>query len=376
MRGYADDMPLKQWLGEKIWPVEAKLRPIDIKYGTKIACAEIMASGTTTFNNMYWQPAAEIQVACQSGLRDFVGLVALEAGVNFGPDYIEKVFKKLKTQTSKKIKLVVAPHSIYTVKEKTLIWCRQFADKNNLLLHIHLSETEKEVSYCLKKHHCRPVEYLEKIGFLTPPSPPLNKGGSKEGGIIAAHVCWLSDKEIKILAKRRVSIVHCPTSNLKLASGVMPLTKLLNAGVNVCLGTDGPASNNSLDMFSEMKIAALIHKWHEKNPTAAKAQTILDIATINGARALKMEKEIGSLEIGKYADIIILNFNEPHLTPCFNPISHLVYAANGADVKIVIIGGQKVLLNLKVLKGKGGSYEKRGKSCFGGYYRSLHNYCH
>lgn len=351
LRGYADDLPLKQWLEEKIWPAEAKLKPIDIYQGTKLAGAEMVASGTTAFNNMYWQPAEEIKAARQIGLRDFVGLVALDkVNKNFNPTYIEKTYQKLKARVSDKIKLIIAPHSIYAVSEKTLIWCREFAAKNNLLLHIHLSETEREVKDCLKKHRCRPVEYLEKIGFLTPPRPPLfkggekgdilNKGGEKGGKIIAAHAGWLSDKEIKILAKRRVNVAHCPTSNLKLAAGVMPLSKLLKAGVNVCLGTDGPASNNSLDMFSEMKIAALIHKWAEKNPEAAGAQTVLDLATINGAKALGLEKVVGSLENGKQADLIILDFNQPHLQPCFNQISHLIYAARGSDVKITMVGGK------------------------------------
>ncbi len=330
LRGWADDLPLKQWLEEKIWPCEAKLKPADIARGTAIACAEMTASGTTTFNNMYWQPAMEIKAAQQAGLRDFVGLVALEKGMNFGPGYIEKTYYKLKSQIDDKIRLTIAPHALYTVSEKTLQWCGGFAEKNNLLLHIHLSETEQEVKNCLKQHRCRPVEYLAKIGFLNP-------------RVIAAHGCWLSDKEIKILARQRVSVIHCPTSNLKLASGVMPLSKLLAAGVNVSLGTDGPASNNSLDMFSEMKIAALIHKWHEKNPAAAPAQIILDMATINGAKTLKMEKEIGSLEIGKKADIIMLKFNQPHLTPCFNPVSHLVYAARGADVALTMVDGKIIV---------------------------------
>ena len=212
-------------------------------------------------------------------------------------------------------------------------WCRKFADDNNLLLHIHLSETEEEVKNCLRDQGCRPVEYLEKIGFLTP-------SFLKKEGVIAAHCCWLSDKEIKILARCKISAAHCPTSNLKLASGVMPLGKLLKAGVNVALGTDGPASNNSLDMFGEMKIAALIHKWNEKDPAVANAQTVLDMATINGAKALKMEQKIGSLDIGKQADIVIVNFSQAHLKPCRNAVSNLVYAARGGDVEMALVGGR------------------------------------
>ena len=333
LRGYADDMPLKEWLEKKIWPAEVKFKPEDIYRGTKLACQEMLAGGTTAFNNMYWQPAEEIRAVANFGLRDFVGLTALDSGgTNIGPTQIAGEYECLKEKTSKNIKLVLTPHSIYSVSAKTLRWCRRFADENDLLLHIHLSETEEEVKNCFKKHHCRPVEYLEKIGFLW-------------SNVIAAHCCWLSDKEIKILARRKVSVAHCPTSNLKLASGVMPLGKLLKAGVNVALGTDGPASNNSLDMFGEMKLAALIHKWDERNPAAAGAQTVLDLATINGATALKMEQKIGSLDIGKQADIVIINFNRSHLKPCHSVVSNLVYAARGGDVERVFVGGRVLYQN-------------------------------
>lgn len=328
LRGYADDLPLKQWLTEKMWPAEAKFTPRDIYQGTKLACQEMLRSGTTTFSNMFWQPAEEIRAVEKMGLRGWVGLTALDSGgKDVGPRQIEEAYKRLKAKISNKIKLVIMPHTIYTVSAKTLRWCRDFADDNDLLLHIHLSETEEEVKTCLKEHCCRPVEYLAKIGFL----------GSN---VIAAHGCWLNDKEIKIFARRNVSVAHCPTSNLKLVSGVMPLAKLLKAGVNVALGTDGPASNNCLDMFGEMKLAALIHKWDEKNPVAADAQTVLDMATINGAKALKAEQKIGSLDIGKQADIVIINFNQPHLKPCHSVISNLVYAARGGDVEKVLVGGE------------------------------------
>lgn len=341
LRGFADDMPLKEWLGKKIWPAEAKLGPEDIYQGTKLACQEMLQSGTTVFNNMYWQPAQEIKAAQETGLRDFVGLTALDSGgMDIGPAQIIAEYELLRSKTGENIRLVLTPHSIYTVSEETLRWCRKFADDNGLLLHIHLSETEDEAKTCLAKHNCRPVEYLEKIGFLTSPSPSPSKGEGW-GGVVAAHCCWLSEREIKILAKKRVSAAHCPVSNLKLASGVMPLGKLLAAGVNVALGTDGPASNNCLDMFGEMKVAALIHKWDERDPAAANAQTILDMATINGAKALKMERRIGSLDIGKQADIVMIDFDKPRLKPFPNSvISHLVYAAQGEDVCRVIIGGR------------------------------------
>lgn len=337
LRGYADDIPFKEWLTKKIWPAEVEMKGRDIYRGTEIACQEMLRSGTTTFNNMYWWQVDEVRAVKKAGLRDVVGSTAIEIGaLKLGPKHIEKTYNRLKPVADQKIKLALAPHSIYTTSKETLVWCKNFADKNNLLLHIHLSETEEEVANCLKKHGCRPVEYLEKIGFL-------------DKNVVAAHACWLSDKEIEILVKRAVSVVHCPTSNLKLVSGVMPLSKLLKAGVNVALGTDGATSNNSLDMFSEMKIAALIHKWQERNPEAASAQTVLDMATINGAKALGMENQIGTLEIDKKADLIILDFNQPHLMPVYNVVSHLVYAAKGSDVETVIINGKIVMENRKIL---------------------------
>lgn len=334
LRGYADDMPLMDWLNKKIWPAEAKMKPRDIYEGAKLACREMLASGTTTFFDMYWQPEPTIKAVEEAGIRGFVGPLIIDLGlVNIGPAQIEQVYNKVKSKITDIAELTIAPHSIYTVSEKTLIWCQQFARQNKLLLHIHLSETEEEVKNCLKQHNCRPVEYLEKIGFLG-------------NNVVAAHACWLTDREIKILAKRKANIAHCPTSNLKLVSGIMPLGKLLKAGVNVALGTDGPSSNNNLDMFEDMKIAALIHKWNERNPEAGDAQTILDMATVNGAKALGMQNEIGSIDIGMEADIVMLNFDQPHLKPHFNTASHLVYAARGADVVMVIIGG-KIVFNKK-----------------------------
>ncbi len=326
LRGYADDMPLKQWLEEKIWPKEAKLTEKDIYEGTLLAGQEMLKSGTMTFSDMYFEPQAEIKAVKKAGLRGIIGLTAIEFK-KLGPSSIEQKYQALNKYVSENIKLSITPHSIYAVGKEALVWCANFARENKLLLHIHLSETEQEIENCLKLNGCRPIEYLDKIGFLGP-------------NVIAAHVCWATDEEIKILAKNKVSVAHCPSSNLKLVSGIMPLSKLLKAGVNVALGTDGPSSNNSLDMFWEMKLAALIHKWNEQNPQSADAQTILDMATVNSAKALGLENELGSLEIGKEADIIMMDFDQPHLTPHLNTVSHLVYAVRGADVRTAIIGGK------------------------------------
>jgi len=331
LRGFADDLPLKQWLTKKIWPAEAKLKPEDIYRGSKLACQEMLLSGTTTFFDMYWQPEPTIKATQESGLRAFIGPLIIDLGtVKIGPAQIEETYNKLKLKINDKIKITIAPHSVYAVSKETLIWCKKFADEKNLLIHIHLSETKEEVANCQKEHNCRPVEYLEKIGFLG-------------NNVIAAHACWLSDKEIKILARHKVNVVNCPTSNLKLVSGIMPLSKLLKAGINVCFGTDGPSSNNNLDMLEDLKIAALIHKWNEKNPEAAKAQTIFDLATINGAKAFKIDNRVGSIDIGKEADIVMINFDQAHLKPCFDAISHLVYSARGADITKVLVAGRVLL---------------------------------
>jgi len=331
LRGFADDLPLKKWLTEKIWPAEAKLKPKDIYKGSELACREMLLSGTTAFFDMYWQPEPTIKAVQKSGLRAFVGPLIIDLGaLNIGPAQIEESFNKLKSKVNPTIKITIAPHSIYTVSKEALVWCKKFADDKKLLIHIHLAETEEEIINCQKEHNCRPVEYLEKIGFLG-------------DNVVAAHACWLSDEEIKILANRKVAVAHCPTSNLKLVSGVMPLGRLSKAGVNVCLGTDGASSNNSLDMLESLKIAALIHKWNERNPEAASAQMILDLATVNGAKALKISDQVGSIDIGKEADIVMLNFDQPHLKPCFDAVSHLVYSARGADVKRVIVAGQVLL---------------------------------
>jgi 5-methylthioadenosine/S-adenosylhomocysteine deaminase len=224
----------------------------------------------------------------------------------------------------------IAPHMFQTTSLRTYQKCKKLAQKYDLLLQTHTAETRQEVAYCLKKYKKRPVEVLFQAGIL-------------DRRTLLTHCCWLNKKEIKILAQSGASVVHCPISNMKLASGIMPLLAILKAEVNVSLGTDGACSNNNLDMFEEMKMAALLHKIHQMDPSIINAQIVLDMATINGAKALGLEKEIGSLEPGKKADLIILDFWQPHFQPAHNIISHLVYAAKGSDVETVIIDGKIVM---------------------------------
>jgi 5-methylthioadenosine/S-adenosylhomocysteine deaminase len=245
-RGFADDIFLQEWLETKIWPKEAKLTEEDVYWGVKLACLEMIKSGTTFFNDMYWHPRGTAKAVEEMGIRTAVSSVFIDLfdGQKAKEQMQEnqKLFQEIK-KYSNRIMFALGPHSIYTVSKKSLKWIKQFADKNNLLIHIHLSETEKEVEDCIKQHGKRPVEYLDEMGFLGK-------------NIIAAHVIWINDKEIDLLKKHNVKIVYNPTSNMKLSSGVMPYEKMKKAGLKIALGTDGCASNNNLDMLEEMKFAS------------------------------------------------------------------------------------------------------------------------
>lgn len=340
LRGYADDMPLEKWWFEKVFPFEAKLKAEDIYWGALLGGMEMIKSGTTYFADFYFFADKIAQAISELRMRANIGIPVFDFKTpefetpNEALAAIPRIIKKW--QTNNLIKFSIAPHMMQTASLETYKKCKQIANKHGLLLQTHLAETKKEVEYSLKQYGCAPTENLIKNKILDKNS-------------IAAHACYLTDKDIKLLAKYKVYISHCPVSNMKLASGIMPLGKLQKARINIALGTDGACSNNNLDMFEEMKIAALLHKVSNSDPTIANAQTILDMATINGAKALGMEKQIGSLEKGKKADIIILDFNKPHLTPCYNHVSHLIYAANGSDVDNVIINGEIVMEKRKIL---------------------------
>lgn len=253
-RGLGEDMKLKDWLEKKIFPRENKLTENDVYWGTKLACLEMIKSGTTTFNEMYFFPKAQIEAIKEMGMRAVIGLVVVDfSQMGCTKENAEKIFFKLKDKLPSNIKFSIAPHAIYTVSKKNLIWAKNFAKKNKLLIHMHLSETEWEVKFSLNKYKERSVEFLEKIGLL-------NKN------CLFAHSIWLSEKEIKILAKKKCNLIYNPCSNLKLASGFFPYKKIINHKINVCLGTDSAASNNSLDLIREIKIASLLQKGIEKDP--------------------------------------------------------------------------------------------------------------
>jgi len=337
-RSYADDMPLKQWLEEKIWPREAHLTREDIYWGTKLALAEMIRSGTTTFADMYFHMDGVARAVLEAGVRACLceGLIGnrdflyrrLKAGVDFA--------LKWRGAGEGRITTMLGPHAPYTCPEDYLKRVAEEAAKHGLGIHIHLAETSQEVEEHRAKYGLSPVLWLREIGILDLP-------------LLAAHCVHLEEKDMEVLAEKGVKVAHCPESNLKLASGVAPVASLLARGVNVALGTDGAASNNNLDMLEEARTAALLSKGISGDPTVLPAPQALHMATLGGARALNLDKEIGSLEAGKKADFILIDLNQPHLFPPNDVVAHLVYSASGRDVDTVVVDG-KILMHRRELK--------------------------
>jgi len=333
MRGYADDLPLGEWLSNHIWPLEAKLTPDDVYWGTKLACLEMIKSGTTCFSDMYWHIESACRAVEDTGIRGFMSPVFIDQGDSGKAEEHMKENTRLAGKAGKKfggrVKLALGPHAIYTVSEESLRWAKEHADKEKLLVHIHLSETEGEVEDCLKEKGVRPVEYLEKIGFLGP-------------NVVCAHCVWLDQREMRILGKNNANAAYCPTSNMKLSVGsALDYDGLRREGVTVALGTDGCASNNNLDMFEAMKFASLLQKFHWKSQTALPAREALMMATEGGAKALGLEA--GSIREGMLADIALINLKKPELTPNHSLASDLVYAANGSCVDSLICDGRVLM---------------------------------
>ena len=342
-RGYADDMLLQDWLQKKIWPLEAKLTGEACYYGALLGSAEMILSGTTSFVDMYVYMEDVARAVAKSGLRGFLsyGIIDLmdSAKAQMEQEKTRKFFDYIKGLGNPRIRFALGPHAPYTCSAETLLWAKEFAEKNDVIDHIHVAETRKEQADSQQQHGMRVVEYLDKIGAL-----------SKK--MLAAHCAWLTKSEVGLLAKAGVGVAHCPVSNMKLASGgVAPLPEMFEAGVPVGLGTDGAASNNTLDMFETMKVCALLHKAHRWDPTVLDAQTVLDLATIQGAKALGIEHEIGSLETGKRADIILVDAKAPNMNPVYGQetvVSDLVYSASAANVHTTIVDGQVLMENRQV----------------------------
>lgn len=336
LRGLADDLPLDTWLNDHIWPVEANLTGEYCYAGALLACVEMIKSGTTTFNDMYFFMDHVAKAVDEAGLRGMLchGMIDLGEEEKRKAEFKEtmRIIEKCHNTADGRIKVAFGPHAPYTCSEELLRGVREKADKMGLKIHIHVSETEFEVQQITEAHGSRPFEYLDEIGFLS-------------DNVIAAHAVWLSDKEIKIIKENRVNLSHNPASNMKLASGISPVSKLVDAGVNVSLGTDGAASNNNLDMIEEMKIAALLQKVDNMDSTTLPAAKVFEMATIGGARALGLQDEMGTIEVGKKADLVLLDMKTSHLTPFRHPMSHVVYAANGGDVETVICNGEILMRN-------------------------------
>jgi 5-methylthioadenosine/S-adenosylhomocysteine deaminase len=342
LRGLADDLPLMQWLQDHIWPAENHWVTADfVRDGAELAVAEMLRGGTTCFADMYFFPEVTAQVARQSGIRAMLGMILFDFPSPWGSGPEEYLAKGLALRDQHKndplLGFVFAPHAPYTVSDPWLAKLRALADELDLPVHTHVHETAGEVEDSLKQHGKRPLARLADLGLVTP-------------ALMAAHMTQLEDAEIAEVASKGISVVHCPSSNLKLASGFCPVAKLLKAGVNVAIGTDGAASNNTLDMLAEMRQAALLAKGVASDPTALPASTALRMATLNGARALGLDKDLGSLTPGKWADLCAVDLDSPETQPVHDVISTLVYAANREQVSDVWVAGRRLLQERRLLR--------------------------
>ena len=341
-RGLADDLPLSNWLNEYIFPAEANhIHPESVRLGALLSGAEMLLSGTTTCCDGYFHEDNVAAAMNEIGMRAILGQGVIDfpaPGVPKPEDNVNNALKFIQKWKNKSplITPSIFCHSPYTCSETTLKKAKDTADAKDVLFQIHAAETKDEYVLIQTKHHTTPVKYLDKIGII-------------DQNTLLVHAVWLDDDDIEIIAKRRASVSHNPESNMKLASGIAPIPALLKAGVTVGLGTDGCASNNNLDLFSEMDTAAKLHKVNTMDPTLMDAVTVLKMATIEGAKSLGLQEIIGSLEIGKKADVIIIDTHKPHLVPVYNPVSHIVYAAKGSDVQDVIVNGNVLLRNRELL---------------------------
>ncbi len=337
MRGIADDLPLMDWLNNHIWPLEQKwMSETFVKDGTDLAIAEMILGGTTCFNDMYFFPEITAKQAIHHNIRAKVGLIVIDfpsVWARNSDEYIEKGLSlHEQLRQSELCTTAFAPHAPYTVSDEPLQKIKTLADKLELPIHIHLHETLHEVEQAQSNSGQRPLQRLQKLGLINP-------------SLIAVHMTQLTDEEISLFAESGAHIVHCPESNLKLASGFCQVAKCLNAGINVAIGTDGPASNNDLDMFGEMRSAALLGKAVAGDASAIPAMTALRMATINGAKALGLDNCCGSLSIGKAADIIAIDLNHLETQPLYCPVSQIVYAASRQQVTDVWVAGKRLLKN-------------------------------
>ena len=337
MRGLADDRALMDWLQNHIWPVETRLVSSEfVRDGTLLACAEMLRGGITCFNDMYFYPEAGGHAALAAGMRAALGIIVIEIPSAYAADAQDYLSKGLATRDGLKdeslLSFCIAPHAPYTVGDRTFERIAMLQGELDLPLHIHLHETRDEIEQSLARHGARPLARLQGHGLV-------------DANLIAVHAVHVTEKEANLLAEEGCHVAHCPSSNLKLASGIAAPDKLLKAGVNVGLGTDGAASNNRLDLFAEMRLAALLAKGSGGDATALPAHTVLEMATVRAARALGLEDRIGTLAPGKCADMTAVNLGALDLSPCYDPLSHLVYAAGREHVSHVWVNGELLVEN-------------------------------
>lgn len=341
-RGNGDDLPLMEWLTTRVWPYERQMTEEDVYWGAKLGILEMIRNGTVFFNDMYWHLHGVARAVEDMGVRAMLSGVMIDimedgSGRRAIRERVEREYLDVRQRYSDRVQFAVGPHAIYTVSGESYEWAGEFCREHGLVLHTHLSETEKEVADCRQQHGCSPVEYLERLGCLGP-------------NLVAAHTVWLSDDDIARLGDHRVVCAHNPVSNMKLAvNGVYPCRKLRDAGAVTALATDGAGSNNNLDLFEEMKIAALLQKFHTDDPTSLPAREVWAMVTDHPAAVFNIGG--GSLQPGRLADLILVDSRRPELNPPHDVTSHLAYAACGAVVDTVICAGL-ILMEHRVIDGE------------------------
>lgn len=337
LRGYADDLPLQQWLTERIWPAERQLVcPDFVADGTRLALAEMIRAGTTCFNEMYFFPDVMASVVTRAGLRACMGLPVLEfptAWANSADEYLEKGLDVCRQWSGEPLlAFALAPHAPYSVSDRTLEQIADLSGSRKMQVHMHVLETGWDVSHSLKEHGMPTLQRLKQHGLL-------------DSRLLAVHMTQLTETDLRTVAESGVHVLHCPQSNLKLGSGICPTSELRALGVNITVGTDGAAANNNLDLLSEVQTAALLAKGRSGDPRVFDAFTALELITINGARALCMENEIGSLEVGKQADLAALDLSAPETQPVHNVISEVIYAASSRQFTDLWVAGRRLMAN-------------------------------
>jgi 5-methylthioadenosine/S-adenosylhomocysteine deaminase len=333
MRGYADDMPLMAWLKKKIWPLERRLQPADVYWGTLLACVEMLKAGVTTFNDMYYAFDEAARAVRDSGIRACLSGVLLGFLSTARQDLADALafVKEYDGAAEGRIIAMLGPHAPYTVPDDLMAEVIASAKETGVGIHIHLAETEGEVQDSLKATGLTPIAQMARVGLF------------EVHPVLAAHAVHLTDADLEIVARNNVGLAHCPGSNMKLASGIARVPEILKRKIAIGLGTDGAASNNNLDVLEEARLAALLHKVHGGDPTCVSAYQALEMATRGGAKALGLEDRIGAIAPGMQADIALVELRRPHLTPLHNVVSHLVYSARACDVTTVLVSGRVVV---------------------------------